>query len=96
MVVRLVRWTCFFLVEERARLALPLEPLLLPLDLRRANLLTSIYTYPPGGALNTPSERLRGLSGRVRTKAERGLCQLPRTSSTGSPSYRERTFHVLG
>ena len=38
MVVRLVRWVWLFLEAERARLALPLEPLLLPLDLRRANL----------------------------------------------------------
>jgi hypothetical protein len=34
-VVRLERWVCF-LVVERVRLPLPLEPLLL-LDLRRAN-----------------------------------------------------------
>jgi hypothetical protein len=45
MVVRLERWMCFFLVAERARLPLPLDPLL-PFDLRRANL-SHLDLHPP-------------------------------------------------
>ena len=56
MVVRLVRWTCFFLEAERARLPLPLDRLL-SFDLRRVNLPHLDFHLPAQSCtLNTPAE----------------------------------------